>query len=255
MQPVLAALAAFFAANLSLTRATRHKTAMALRDGQYRGEPPPRQPMLNLPPAVLALIGANVVVHGAMLLVPLDTVGWVLVHLAFIPARYSVEGLGGWPAWVGPVTYQFLHGGWLHLGVNMVMLAAFGSALERTAGASRMLVLYVASGVAGAFVHFALFPVSNIPVVGASGSISGLFGAVLWLMARPDRFGRRALRFWPAALIWIGFSVAVGFTGMPGVADGQIAWAAHVGGFLAGIVAMIGMLAWARAKARGRPPG
>ena len=112
-----------------------------------------------------------------------------------------------------------------------------------------MLLIYVASGVAGAFVHFALFPNSNIPVVGASGSISGLFGAVLWLMARPDRFGRRALRFWPAALIWVGFSVAVGFTGMPGVADGQIAWAAHVGGFLAGIAIMMAMLAWARAKA------
>ncbi len=249
MQPVLAAKAPFFGTNLPLTPATRHKTGMALRDGQPVGNPPPRQPMLNLPPAVLALIGANVVVHIAMLLLPLDTIGWILVHLAFIPVRYSVEGLGGWPAWVGPLTYQFLHGGWLHLGVNMVMLAAFGSALERSAGVRRMLLIYVASGIAGAFVHFALFPISNIPVVGASGSISGLFGAVLWLMARPDRFGRRALRFWPAALIWVGFSVAVGFTGMPGVADGQIAWAAHVGGFLAGIAIMMAMLAWARAKA------
>ncbi|MDA0367362.1 MAG: rhomboid family intramembrane serine protease [Proteobacteria bacterium] len=223
---------------------------MALLDGQNRGNPPPRQPMLNLPPAVLALIGANVVVHLAVLILPREALGWVLVHFAFIPIRYSIEGLGGWPAWAGPVTYQFLHGGWLHLGINMVMLAAFGSALERTAGVRSMVILYLATGVAGAFVHFALFPGSNIPVVGASGSISGLFGAVLWLMARPDRFGRRSIRFWPAALIWIGFSVVIGFTGMPGVADGQIAWAAHIGGFVAGIAIMMVMLAIAKARAR-----
>ena len=107
MQPVLAAKAPFFGTNLPLTPATRHKTGMALRDGQPVGNPPPRQPMLNLPPAVLALIGANVVVHIAMLLLPLDTIGWILVHLAFIPVRYSVEGLGGWPAWVGPLPTNF----------------------------------------------------------------------------------------------------------------------------------------------------
>ncbi|NQV80868.1 MAG: rhomboid family intramembrane serine protease [Alphaproteobacteria bacterium] len=225
---------------------------MALLDGQNRGNPPPRQPMLNLPPAVLALIGANVLVHLAVMVLPHDAQDWVFVHFAFIPIRYSVDGLGGWPAWAGPVTYQFLHGGWLHLGINMVMLAAFGSALERTAGVRSMVILYLAAGVAGAFVHFALFPGSNIPVVGASGSISGLFGAVLWLMARPDRFGRRSLRFWPAALIWIGVSVVIGFTGMPGVAEGQIAWAAHIGGFVAGIAIMMVMLAIAKARAKTR---
>ncbi len=222
---------------------------MALRDGQTPGGPPPRQPMFNLPPTVLALIGANVVVHLVVRSLAAETFSWVLIHLAFIPVRYSVEGLGGWPAWVGPLTYQFLHGGWLHLGLNMVMLAAFGSALERAAGRRRMLMIFFVSGVAGAFMHFALFPESNVPVVGASGSISGLFGAVLWLMARPNQWGQRSLRFWPAAVIWVGISVAIGFTGMPGAAAGQIAWAAHIGGFVAGVAIMMVMVWRARSRA------
>jgi len=188
--------------------------------------------MFNLPPTVLALIGVHVVVHLVTLSLAADAFSWVLIHLAFIPVRYSVEGLGGWPAWVGPLTYQFLHGGWLHLGLNMVMLAAFGSALERAAGRRRMLVVFLISG-----------------VVGASGSISGLFGAVLWLMARPNRWGQQSLRFWPAAAIWIGISVVIGFTGMPGAAAGQIAWAAHIGGFVAGVVIMMVILAAARSRA------
>jgi membrane associated rhomboid family serine protease len=141
-----------------------------------------------------------------------------------------------------------LHGGWLHLVMNMVMLAAFGSPLERTIGRRRMLVLYLLSGVIGAFTHFALFPESTAPVVGASGAISGLFGAVLWLMARPNQWGQRSMRFWPAALIWIAISVAIGFTGMPGVGAGQIAWAAHIGGFVGGILIMIVILQWARLR-------
>ena len=224
---------------------------MALPDWQRPG-PPPREPAVNLPPAVLALIGANVAVHIVMSVLPYDAWEWVLAHLAFNPMRYSVDGLGGWPAWVAPVTYQFLHIGWIHLLLNMVMLSAFGSPLERGIGARRMLIIYVATGVAGAFTHGAFYPDAAAPVIGASGSVSGLFGAVLWLMARPDRFGQRRMRFWPAALIWIGISVLIGFVGMPVIAEGggQIAWAAHVGGFALGIAMMAAMAAAARRRGR-----
>lgn len=226
---------------------------MSLPDWQRpAAPPPPRQPAVNLPPMVLALILINVAIHVLLLLVPFGAWEWTLIHFAFIPVRYSVEGLGGWGAWIAPISYQFLHGGWLHLLLNMVMLAAFGSALERTLGRNRMLFVYALSGIAGAFTHFAIFPDAQVPVIGASGSISGLFGATLWLMARPDRYGRRSMRFWPAAVIWIGISIAIGFTGMPGVVSGQIAWAAHVGGFLAGIVMMMALVAWARRQNRPR---
>jgi len=221
---------------------------MTVPDWQPQGRPP-RQPAFNLPPAVLALIAANVAVHLVLAVAPFEAWRWVLVNLAFIPVRYSVEGLGGWQAWVAPVTYQFLHGGWLHLIVNMAMLAAFGSALERIAGHNRMLLIYALSGVAGAFTHFAFFPDAAVPVVGASGSISGLFGAMLWLMARPDRYGRRSMRFWPAALIWIGISVAIGFVGMPGITGGAaIAWAAHLGGFVVGVAIMMAVIAQTRRR-------
>ena len=220
--------------------------AMAFTEGQPPGAAPSRQAMFNVPRLVLALIGVNVAVHLVTSGLGQDAFMWVLIHLAFIPIRYSVEGLGGWAAWLGPFSHQFLHGGWLHLVMNMVMLAAFGSPVERIVGRRSMLVLYLLSGVLGAFTHFSLFPGSNVPVVGASGAISGLFGAVLWLMARPNQWGQRNMRFWPAALIWITISVAIGFTGMPGVGDGQIAWAAHIGGFAGGILIMMVMLRWAR---------
>ena len=219
---------------------------MGLLEGERPGAALPRQAMFNVPPLVLALIGVNVAVHLVTLGLAHDAFVWVLIHLAFIPVRYSVEDLGGWAAWLGPFSHQFLHGGWLHLLMNMVMLAAFGSPVERMVGRQSMLVLYLFSGVIGAFTHFALFPSSNVPVVGASGAISGLFGAVLWLMARPNQWGQRSMRFWPAALIWIAISVAIGFTGMPGAGDGQIAWAAHIGGFVGGILIMMVMLRWAR---------
>lgn len=204
--------------------------------------------MFNIPPVVLALIGANVVVHFVTFGLAQDAFGWVMVHFAFFPIRYSAGTWGDWATWVSPLAYQFLHGGWLHLGINMVMLAALGSGVERIAGRPRMLIVYFVSGVVGAFAHFAVFPWSNVPVVGASGSISGLFGGVLWLMARPNQWGQRSLRFWPAALIWVAISVAIGFTGMPGVAAGQIAWMAHIGGFVAGVVIMMVMVWSARAR-------
>ncbi len=223
---------------------------MSHPDWQPQSAPPPREPAFNLPPTVLALLIANVGVHLLLSVVPFEAWRWTLVNLAFIPVHYSVEGLGRWPAWVAPVTYQFLHGGWLHLLMNMAMLMAFGSALERAIGRNRMLTIYLLSGIAGAFTHFAIYPDASVPVIGASGSISGLFAATLWLMARPDRFGRRNLRFWPAALIWIGISVLIGFTGMPGATPqgASIAWAAHLGGFAAGLVLMMLVIAKARRR-------
>ncbi len=201
---------------------------------QLSGRGSGRQPMFNIPPLVGALIGACCAIYVVMLLLPVSAETWVLLHLAFIPLRYLPGGFG-WESVAGPVTHQFLHGGVLHLLINMVMLAAFGAGVERALGRARTLALFLLCGVAGAFTHFAFYPDSFAPVVGASGSISGLFGAVLRLMgARPlDRGGIRLL---PVAIIWIGFAVLVGVTGAPGAEGIQIAWAAHVGGFVAGLV-------------------
>ncbi len=203
--------------------------------------PPPRPPnrgsqrAINLPRAVGWLLVANVGIYVVVAAIPWSWEIWTILNLGFVPAKYSVAGAFDWTALAAPLSHQFLHGGVVHLLVNMVMLAAFGSGVERVLGTRRMLFLYFISGIAGGFAHWLFYPVSTVPVVGASGAISGLFGAVLRLMALRGGAGG-FLRILPVAVIWIGISVVVGFTGMPGTGEAQIAWAAHIGGFLVGLL-------------------
>jgi membrane associated rhomboid family serine protease len=173
-----------------------------------------------------------VAVYVLQAAVPWRIEGWIVTHLGFVPARYSVAGALDWAAFLGPVTHQFLHGGVVHLLINMVMLAAFGSGVARTIGGTRMIVLYLLCGVAGAFTHGFVYPESSIPVIGASGAISGLFGAVLRLIAQHRRVDGGLSRVLPVAIIWVGIAVMTGFTGMPGAEGAQVAWAAHIGGFI-----------------------
>lgn len=191
--------------------------------------------ILNLPPMVSRLLLANLAVHGARLLLP-DDLDWeLLIRFGFVPLRYTVPELFGWPALVAPLTHQFLHGGLLHLAVNMAMLMAFGAGVERRIGGGRMLAFALLTGALAAAAHLAVYPDSPSPVVGASGAISGLFGGVLWLLAR-RRGAAGARTFLPLILLWIGISLLVGFTGLPGTGGAAIAWAAHIGGFLSGLL-------------------
>jgi len=131
------------------------------------------------------------------------------------------------------ITYQFLHGGWMHLGVNMITLAAFGTPVERLLGVRRFVVFYLSAGVVAGFIHVLFFPGSSDPVIGASGSISGVFGGVLMLM----RYVGSLTSLLPVAGIWIGLNVFFGiFGGTPGAAGEQVAWVAHIGGFVYGLL-------------------
>jgi membrane associated rhomboid family serine protease len=174
----------------------------------------------------------NVAIYLLQTTMPPVWNAWVVVHFGFIPARWSSLAALDWSGVVSPLTHQFLHGGAAHLLINMVMLAAFGSGVERLLGGRRMLILYAAAGIAGAALHFLFYPTGTAPVVGASGAISGLFGAVLRLMAKNPQVSGGGLRILPVVVIWIAISVITGFMGMPGTGEAQVAWAAHLGGFL-----------------------
>lgn len=215
---------------------------MSIEPTQRSAPPPPTppssQPAINLPWVVTLLIAANVGVFLLQVAMPWRWEGWVLMHLGFVPARYSIPGAFDWAAVAGPLTHQFLHGGWLHLLVNMIMLAAFGSGIARILGGPRLLAIYFTSGFAGAFAHWYAYPDSMVPVVGASGAISGLFGAILRMMARHPHAGGGFIRILPVVAIWIGIAVMTGFTGLPGTGGAQVAWAAHIGGFALGFIAL-----------------
>ncbi len=215
---------------------------------------PPSEPILNLPPMVKWLCVALIAIQAAVWVLELlpddmhglDIVDWLVGNFGFFVLRYTGGMPFGWQGIVSPVTHMFLHGGWLHLAVNIATLAAFGAGIERTVGSKRLAVLFFATGIIGAFVHAvvyivygasgnaALFPHPEAPLVGASGGISGLFGAVLMMAQERGLMGGYA-KLLPFVAIWVLISVFFGFFGMPG-AEGPIAWTVHIGGFIAGLL-------------------
>jgi len=190
---------------------------------------------INLPPAVLWLIVVNVVVQLVRGLLGEPADERVILDFGLVPAAYSGGSDDLLSLLVAPITYQFLHGGWLHLVINMVTLAAFGAPVERLLGARRFVLFYLSAGVVAGFAHVLLNPGSADPVIGASGAVSGVFGAVLMLM----RYVGSLTSLYPVAAIWIALNVFFGiFGGTPGADGAAVAWAAHIGGFVYGLVAI-----------------
>jgi membrane associated rhomboid family serine protease len=131
---------------------------------------------------------------------------------------------------------MLLHGGWLHLGMNVAMLAAFGSGFERDFGGKKLMLVLLVTGVAGALAHFAFFMTAATPLIGASGGISGVIGVCILMMTdKSSRLQGTRISPWPFIAIWIGMALFFGVFGMSG-AEGEIAWTTHIGGFVAGLL-------------------
>src|ERR1044071_1926275 len=114
---------------------------------------------INLPPALLWLIVINVVVHLVrtfLLSEPTDDT--IILMFGLVPAAYTGGSHDLISQVAAPITYQFLHGGWLHLGINMITLAAFGAPVERMLGVPRFIAFYLSAGIAAGFVPVLLFP-------------------------------------------------------------------------------------------------
>jgi membrane associated rhomboid family serine protease len=188
----------------------------------------PHQPMFNLPPVTKALLVVNLLVFAAMLLMSDDATDRLIALLGFVPERYGSIEDATWPAIVAPVTYQFLHGSFAHVGANMLGLVAFGAGVEQRLGRWRFAVFYLVCGIAGAFTEFAADPGSGEVMIGASAAISGLFGAIL-------RFRAFRRRFWTLVVLWLLINAVTGVTGAGSEAE-PVAWIAHVGGFVAGLL-------------------
>ncbi len=194
-----------------------------------------REPMFNLTPMVKALLAINVAVHAIRLMLSPKADDALVTTFGFIAARFTQVGAFDSTAVASLLTYQFLHDGFAHLAINMAFAMAVGTACERRLGPWRMLTLTLASGVAGALAHLAVYPHDIIVLVGFSGATSGLLGATLvFIYGGAGPAGWR--RFAMFTAIWIATNVATGLTGWPFGSDVQIAWVAHVGGYVAGVV-------------------
>jgi membrane associated rhomboid family serine protease len=156
--------------------------------------------------------------------------------------------------WFTPLSYAFLHGDWTHLIFNSVWLAAFGSPVARRFGAARFLLLGVIAAVAGAFFYLGFHRVEFAPMIGASAAISGFMGAAARFVFQPGALfkapgddyepplatlpeiltNRQTLAF---VLFWFASNLLIGFGGQSlGFSNAPVAWEAHIGGFLAGLV-------------------
>lgn len=197
--------------------------------------PPRREPAINLPPITLGLIVFMLVLHGLRQFLSDQLDDSLVFTFSVIPARFT----GAVPSdleslILAPFTHMVLHADWLHVGVNVATLAAFGSPVERLLGTWRYLLLFVLAGLAGAALHVAFYPADTSAMLGASGAISGLFGALLIVL----RASGRLTAMVPFTVLWLALQVGMGlFTTTPG--GDTIAWAGHIGGFVAGLALFI----------------
>lgn len=169
----------------------------------------------------------------------------------FIPARFvaaQTENFFGLSRFLPVFSSMFLHGGFLHLFFNMWMLWIFGDNVEDSMGHGRYLLFYLLCGSVSVFVQGVAGPMSTIPLVGASGAISGVLGAyfILYPRARILTLIPIFIIFYTVeipAFVFLGFWLVIQFIqgyASQLAADGQgmggVAWWAHVGGFLAGVL-------------------
>jgi len=214
---------------------------------------PPRQPLLNVPAVVVATIVVLALAYLVWSFAPGPLEDRVLFDLAFFPARYSAHYLAAHSAApqsllelaVPFVSYIFLHGDFSHLAINCLWLLAFGPIVARRWGAGLFLILFVLCAIAAALAHLATNWGSDNPVIGASGSISGLMAAaILMLRGRVWVEGEPFPRLAPIlssqvivfTLFWLLTNVLAGASGIG--MDGQIrliAWQAHIGGYFCGL--------------------
>jgi membrane associated rhomboid family serine protease len=174
----------------------------------------------------------------------------VLFSYGMIPARlfglWHPRGFQVAPAWATLVTSMFLHGGWFHLIGNMMFLWIFGNNIEDVLGRTRFLLFYLCCGVVAALTQAVSSYGAHVPMVGASGAIAGVLGAYLLLYPRANVrvfvwivifFSRVYVPAWILLGLWFAMQLLSGLTRSPGTPG--VAFWAHVGGFVSGIILVI----------------
>lgn len=200
----------------------------------------PQEPMFNLPPTTATLMGVLTICY-----LLLEAIGYFDLNLryasyeflGFIPGAFTGATEFSYYHPLGLFFYVFLHGSWMHFLMNVVMLAAFGAGLERFIGGRRMVEIFFISSLAGIVAHFMIYSSSLLPVIGASGGISGIFGASIIILNQRGMLGAGRNGIWPFVFLWVAISVIFGLFGGHLAGGAQIAWVAHLGGFFAGLLA------------------
>jgi len=206
---------------------------------------------MRLPPAraTLAILGVTV---AAWLLAAATGFDQIAAYAGgFIPARFTatpvaptlemvVRGVGFVPKWLTPLTATLLHGGFIHIAFNMLILGFCGRFVEVAIGPRGILILYLVGAYAAALGQYLAGPSQPWPMIGASGAVSAVIGAYALLYGeKRHTFGSRRTNqivniLWLAAG-WVLLQLMVGLASLGGQGGGGIAIAAHIGGFFAGL--------------------
>jgi membrane associated rhomboid family serine protease len=196
---------------------------------------------------LIIALNAGIFLHQLSL--PGGELAQLLATYAVIPAR-----VGGplmllfpdrWPALVPLVTAAFLHGSWVHVGGNMLYMWIFGDNVEGSMGSLRFLLFYLLAGALGNLAHVVANPHSVVPTIGASGAVAGVLGAYLLMFPHARVLALVPLGLFftvaeiPAVvflLIWFLLQLLSGITAFGAQ---TVAWWAHIGGFLAGMILVL----------------
>ena len=212
-------------------------------------------PTRSFPIVTVGLIAANVLIflYQSSLQLSMDPAGiraaqQLVFEFGLVPCRLtgSCVTVGDFPSPVVTVfSSMFLHGGLFHIFGNMLYLWIFGNNVEDTLGRGRFLVFYLAAGVLAALGQTLVGPDSRVPMIGASGAVSGVLGAYLILFPQASvltlvtfGFFIRIVRI-PAIIVlgfWIVVQLLNGVLTFGAGREGGVAWFAHIGGFVGGLL-------------------
>jgi membrane associated rhomboid family serine protease len=200
-------------------------------------------PSRTFPIVNVLLIIVNLLVFGFELSLGRDLDHFILTH-AVNPSQFIAAGLNS-EQLVRLTTTMFLHGGWLHVLSNMLYLWIFGDNVEDRMGHFKYLLFYLICGYIASLAHIIVDPMSKVPLIGASGAIAGILGAYLILFPRAKVLTLVFIIFFiqiipiPAVIflgIWFFLQLMSGTAGLSAQTVQGVAFWAHIGGFIAGVV-------------------
>ena len=205
-------------------------------------------PTVLWPLVTIALILANAAVFFYELSLDPRLLESLIYQMGMVPAAVTGSFIPGTGGYFTLVTSMFLHGGWMHVIGNMLYLWIFGNNIEDSIGHLRFILFYLITGLAAAAAHLAFNAASTVPTIGASGAVSGVLGAYLVLFPHARVQTLVTLGFfiriiyvpaWVLLLFWIGLQLLNQALAPIDPAAGGVAYAAHIGGFAAGLVLIL----------------
>lgn len=201
-------------------------------------------PTLLWPVVTVALIAANVSIFTYELSLDARLLDRFIYQMGMIPAAITQGPISGTGGYYTVISSMFLHGGWMHVIGNMLYLWIFGNNIEDSMGHLRFILFYLLTGIVAAFAHLAFNPTSTVPTIGASGAVSGVLGAYLVLFPHARILTAIFLGWfirivylpaWVLLIFWIGLQLLNQVLVPIDPRAGGVAYAAHIGGFVAGL--------------------